>query len=310
MKIHLKKILCATDLSELSDYAVRYSMALAREFDSELLMCHIIDLTAGHVYGEGTISPLDQQNRIEEFAYAHLTELMGQTSIAWEPVVMIGHAPDEIATIAEERGVDLVISATHARAGFKRLVLGSVTGRLMGILACPLLIVPNGKRRPSGDIKTFAPKRILVGCDFSADSDLAFDYGLGLAQEFQSELHLVHVIEPPAYKDFLKSSKPAEKSDRPGLHSILEERLEQMVSDEARYWCTPKTVLLAGEPHEELTKYAVVNEMELVVMGVRGHSLVETLFVGSTTDRVARQAPCPILSVRPWKTPSEGTDAS
>ncbi|MGM0428270.1 MAG: universal stress protein [Thermodesulfobacteriota bacterium] len=310
MKIQLKKVLCATDLSELSDYAVRYSIALAREFDSELLMCHVIDLTAGHVYGEGTISPLDQQNRIEEFAYAHLNELMGQTPIIWEPLVKIGHAPDEIATIAEERQVDLVISATHARAGFKRLVLGSVTGRLMGILPCPLLIVPNGKQHSKNDINTFTPKRILVGCDFSPDSDLAFEYGLGLAQEFQSELHLIHVIEPPTYKDSLKSGKTTEKSDRPGLHAVLEERLDQMVSDEARYWCTPKTVLLAGRPHEELTKYAVVNDMELVVMGVRGHSLMETLFVGSTTDRVARQAPCPILSVRPLKSPSEGTDES
>ncbi|MDZ7699625.1 MAG: universal stress protein [Deltaproteobacteria bacterium] len=69
----------------------------------------------------------------------------------------------------------------------------------------------------------------------------------------------------------------------------------------------PITVLLAGKPHEELTKYAVVNNMELVVMGVRGRSLVETLFVGSTTDRLARQAPCPILSVRPLKA-SKGKD--
>ena len=64
-------------------------------------------------------------------------------------------------------------------------------------------------------------------------------------------------------------------------------------------WCTPKTILLAGHPHEELTKYAVVNEIDLIVLGVRGHSLVETMFVGSTTDRVVREAPCPVLSVRP-----------
>jgi nucleotide-binding universal stress UspA family protein len=56
---------------------------------------------------------------------------------------------------------------------------------------------------------------------------------------------------------------------------------------------------LAGHPHQELTKYAVVQRMDLIVLGVRGHGLVETLLVGSTTDRVVREAPCPVLTVRP-----------
>ncbi|MBR9986606.1 MAG: universal stress protein [Desulfosarcina sp.] len=43
------------------------------------------------------------------------------------------------------------------------------------------------------------PKKILVGCDFSPDSKLAFDYGLSLAQEFQAELHRSHVIKPSQY---------------------------------------------------------------------------------------------------------------
>jgi len=309
MKIQLKKVLCATDLSELSDYAVGYGIALAREFNAELLTCHVVDLTAGHIYGEGMISPLEQQSRLEEFAHEHLRELIGDAPIAWEPLVEIGHAPDEIVRLAEERAVDLVISGTHARAGLKRLVLGSVTGRLMGILPCPLLIVPNGKHHPKkAGITAFKPKRILVGCDFSPDSDLAFSYGLALAQEFQSELHLVHVIEPEAYKGLLKSGKAAEGEESQGLRDMLEDQLDGMVSEDARYWCTPITVLLAGRPHEELTKYAVVNNIELVVMGVRGRSLMETLFVGSTTDRLARQAPCPILSVRPIKAHS-GEDA-
>ena len=72
-----------------------------------------------------------------------------------------------------------------------------------------------------------------------------------------------------------------------------------MVPEEARTWCNPVTALLAGQPHEELIKYAVVNDIDLIVLGVRGHSLVETLFVGSTTDRVLRRAPCPVLSVQP-----------
>jgi nucleotide-binding universal stress UspA family protein len=72
-----------------------------------------------------------------------------------------------------------------------------------------------------------------------------------------------------------------------------------MVPEEAQTWCKPVTVLLAGQSHEEITKYAMVNDIDLVVLGVRGYGLVESLFVGSTTDRVMRRASCPVLSVQP-----------
>ena len=122
---------------------------------------------------------------------------------------------------------------------------------------------------------------------------------MSLAQEFQAELHLAHVIAPPVYKDLLKRSITAEEEYQEDLREKLNEEITNMVPDEARIWCTPKTTLLAGQPHEEIIKYAVVNKIDLIVLGVRGHSLMEKLFVGSTTDLVARQAPCPVLSVRP-----------
>ena len=48
---------------------------------------------------------------------------------------------------------------------------------------------------------------------------------------------------------------------------------------------------------QELAKYAESNAIDMIVMGIRGHGLVKTLFLGSTTDRVVRRSPCPVLSV-------------
>jgi nucleotide-binding universal stress UspA family protein len=72
-----------------------------------------------------------------------------------------------------------------------------------------------------------------------------------------------------------------------------------MLPEESYNWCRPKLVLLAGRPFEEITKYALFNHMDLIVLGIRGHNLIETLLAGSTTDRVSRQSPCPVLSVCP-----------
>ena len=299
MKVKLENIICTTDFSEVSNQAVTFGIALAKEFGAKLYLCHVIELSSVAMYGEGFSDPLEQERILTNYAHEHLTGLIDDQSIDWEPLTPMGHTADEIARAAEEKNADLVISATHGRSGLKRLVLGSVTERLMRTLPCPLFVVRGLERDYVADLNEDLDfHKVLVGCDFSSDSALAFQYGLSLAQEFQSEVHLAHVIEPAAYKDLLKPAREEKEEFQRDLRKKLSEKLTGMVPEEAHNWCTPKTTLLAGQPHEELTKYAVVHDIDLIVLGVRGHSLVETLFVGSTTDRVVRQAPCSVLSVR------------
>jgi len=299
MKVQLKNIICTTDFSEVSNQAVTFGVALAKELGAKLYLCHVIDLSSIAMYGEGFSDPLEQERRIINYAYEHLRGLIDDQSIDWEPLTPMGHTADEIARAAKEKNADLVVSATHGRSGIKRVVLGSVTERLMRTLPCPLFVVRGLERDFVADVnQELGFHRILVGCDFSSDSALAFQYGLSLAQEFQSEVHLAHVIEPAVYKDLLKPAREEKEGFQEDLRKKLREELTGMVPEEVHNWCTPKTTLLAGQAHEELTKYAVVHDIDLIVLGVRGHSLVETLFVGSTTDRVVREAPCPVLSVR------------
>jgi nucleotide-binding universal stress UspA family protein len=141
--------------------------------------------------------------------------------------------------------------------------------------------------------------RILVGCDFSPDSDLSFKYALSLTQQFGCELYLAHVLETTIYKDLLRPAKTSGKDQQHPLCSALNEKLKKMIPEEAHSCCSPKTTLLAGQPYDELTKYALTHDIDLIVLGVQGHSLMETMFLGSTADRVLRQAPCPVLSIRP-----------
>ena len=300
MRLQFKKIICATDFSDVSNHAVSYGIALAREFKAKLYLCHVIDLSSATMYGEATFAFEAQYVHMEEYAHERLRRLIGEHQIEWEPLVSTGRAADEIALLAEEKDVDMVIAATRGRSGLKRLILGSVTEHLMRSLPCPLLTVP----RPESDSMTpefreVRFKNILVGCDFSDNSNLAFQYAISLAQEFQSELHLVHVIEPPIYKDLPKSVEEARDRLRQSVQEQLKERLEKMVPADASNWCKPKTTLLAGHANEELSKYALIQDIDLIVLGVTGHRLVETLFVGSTTDRVVRKAHCAVLSVRP-----------
>jgi nucleotide-binding universal stress UspA family protein len=287
----MRNILCATDFSDFSNRTIPYGVALAKEFAAKLYICHVIDLSAIAIYGEFQLNPADQQSRIKKKAGEQLDQLIGAQPVKWEPLITVGHTADEVSRLVEEKEIDLVIAATRGRSGLKRLILGSVTERLMRVLACPLLVVHSPER------KLVNPISILVGCDFSPDSDLAFQHALSLAQEFEAELHLAHVIEPSVSDELLKPDKPLIEEIKQGLYSRLTEKLIAMVPEEARNWCTPQTRILEGPPYEELGGYARTEDMDMIVLGVRGHGLVKTLLLGSTTDRVVRQAPCPVLSV-------------
>jgi len=300
MRIQLKNILCTTDFSDFSNYAVPYAIRLAKEYNAKLYLCHVVDMTPIAAYDGAVVQWVDQQKALTGYAQEQLQQLIGEQPLDVEPIVAVGHPVSEITTLAAEKQIDLAVAATHGRSGLKRVILGSVTERLVQTLPCPVLSI----RMPEKE--THAPsdqmiqiRKILVGCDFSADSLLAFQYALSLAQEFQSELHLVHVIEPPVYKQlFAQDVKPSEDL-RETIRQPLDAMLNKMIPEEASHWCRHQTALLAGEPHEELTRYASIQNVDLIVLGIRGHSLVEALLVGSTTDRVIRQAHCPVLSVRP-----------
>jgi nucleotide-binding universal stress UspA family protein len=213
-------------------------------------------------------------------------------------MITVGTPADEILRAVGEEEIDLVISATRGRSGLKRLILGSVTERLMLTLPCPLLVL----RSPGHEFVSTADhairlKKILVGCDFSPDSDQAFNHALSLAQEFEAELHLANVIETPAQSNLIRSESPAVEEIQEDYRDIIRQKLKDLVPEDARNWCTPQTAILEGLPYEELAKYAESKDIDMIVMGIRGHSLMKTLFLGSTTDRVVRRAPCPVLSV-------------
>ncbi|MBS3809969.1 MAG: universal stress protein [Desulfobacterales bacterium] len=301
MRKNIRRILCATDLSEVSRIVVPYGIALASKLNAELYVCHVIDLPTISVYGEAVFDPVTQQQRFMDFARKEIENQLRDAPAESTPLITLGHTTEEISRLAWEYDIDLVITVTHGRSGLKRLFLGSVTARLMRILGCPLLVLRAfGETEEKPARRKLPFERILVGCDFSGDSNAAFECSLNLAQEFESELHLVHVVEPTEYKEHLKfPSRPGEPLEK-SFHDSIREKLSAMVPEEAMNWCSGlQTSVLVGKPYAELVGYAEKKDIDLIALGVRGHGMVENLLVGSTTDRVVRRAPCPMISVNP-----------
>lgn len=324
MRIKPKKIMCAIDFSDVTELILTYGRSLASEFGSTLCLCHIVSGTLmvsslGHSY----FAYDDIESDRIQYARDRLEEIARTLDITCEIMVTCGHSADGINETARKNKIDLVIAATSGGSGLKRFLVGSVTDRLVKIIDCPLLVLhapENGPVLPMpAGIKL---DRILVGCDFSPDSTLAFNYALSLAQEFQTQLYLAHVIRPMdqidltasdylkiqggdymgwTRSDYLALQKKAKNEgtkEKSSFLSHLERQLIDMVPEECQNWCTPVTILLEGQPYTELIQYAREKQVDMMVLGVHGHGLLEQFLVGSTTDRIIGRAPCPVLVVR------------
>ncbi len=325
MRVQPKKILCSVDFSDFTDESLGYSVALCKEFNAKLLLVHIVT-DADHYLGHEGLAfgnvKLGEKQILN--AKKHLGEMVKKLTIDHEIVVIKGNPADEICRLAMIEEIDMVITATHGNSGIKKLLLGSVTEKVIKSLKCPLLVL-HSKVHNFIPLEEYEVKlqKILVGCDFSPDSKLAFDYGLSLAQQYQADIYLTHVIKPTEHvelkasdymssvpgsyahwhsSDYFEMQKKVTAKNREKIKELrnrLERQLYYMLPEECKNWCTPNTTVLTGEPYKELVKYAKEQKMDMIVLGVRGHTLWEKLMVGSTTDRVIRNAPCPVLAVRP-----------
>ena len=75
------------------------------------------------------------------------------------------------------------------------------------------------------------------------------------------------------------------------------ERLDRLLSDDARVWCKPETVTVRGKPYREILALADAKEADLIVLGVRGRNPIDLALFGSTANQVVRRARCPVLTV-------------
>ena len=291
----LSAVVCATDLSESSNKALPLAAKMAARHGARLIVAHIIDLPAVTPYGETMVDPQELRNRVEQSARAQVMDILTRCEVVeWDLHIAIGYPAKEILQIVADSRADLVVAATHTRSGLERLLLGSVSRKLMHTLSVPFLIVP-------GDMPLEQLERnidsVLIACDFSPDSAGAVRWGLDFAQAFGARLTLATVIEPSQLAQLLTLDPQKEHGLAANLQEELHRKLREVMS-EAHRDQPFESIVLAGHPHDEINKYAILNHIDLIVMGVRGRGFIENILVGSTTDRLIRLGQFPVMAVR------------
>ncbi len=140
-------------------------------------------------------------------------------------------------------------------------------------------------------------QRILAATDFSPVATLALRRAHDLSQRFHAELHLIHVVAHFP-QDIGVEWIPPEDVDPKRFYLQQAREHLQRLDEELGLNAVRRVLFSPYSARHEIVAYAREHLVDLVVVGVRGHSLVETVF-GSTADGVVRDAPCDVLVVRP-----------
>ena len=296
--ITFKRILCPTDLTSEADEALRYGVALTTAYEAKLYLLYCRERgNEGGQSGDHTDSG-DTSSMFVASLAPHLG-LATFSELNWEGLVVeeSDNIAKTIVSEAKKHDIDLIVIRSRRRPRAATL-LGSTAETISRSASCPVLVIHPREREfvslSSGEIDLH---RVLVAHDFSSDSALALTYGLSLAQEYQTELHLLHVLSSEENQE---PEAALTEGGRESAYTNAVQKLQTVIPPETSLWCKVINTVSTGQPYDEILTYAKEHKIDLICMGASGTGSMFGEVFGSNVEHVLRQAPCPVFIARPF----------
>ena len=278
----ITSILAPTDLSDSSIPALRYARLFADRFNAKLTVMY----TDPIVYPVDVAGPLDglyinttpeHQARLRTEVERHADAVMAGRP--YDIDATIGQPVPAILTSVKERNADLVIMGTHLRHGWRRALLGSVSEGVLHGSEYPVLTVATQDGYVGAP--PYALTHVLCPVNFTDVAREALHVAARLAEAFGARLTVVRVLEPDEVMDVKEE----------------EARLRDWVAPELQEVCSLRQLVVRGGPAERVLDCAEDLGADFLVIGAQHKFFRDATVLGTTSERVIRFAPCPVLVV-------------
>jgi nucleotide-binding universal stress UspA family protein len=287
MKIN--SVLVPMDFSPPSRLALNHGIAFARNFHARLTLLNVVETPGGFTYTHPTAyAKIETQHRDQ--AWRMLTALVApedQDDLDLQIMVKAGNVEEEISSAIREAKADAVVMGTHGRGLFGRSVIGSVAQHMLRKVPVPVLTVCRVTRP-----LTFG--RMLYATDLSEASNQGFRSVLELANTTGSTLAILHAVHAPTLV-YVEAGMAS--IDNRQLLDDARVRLNALEAEASRQKIEVESLLLEGNPAEAILKAAEEDCADLIVMTVSKKGLIERALLGSTAERIIREAHLPVLSI-------------
>lgn len=284
MHLDERKILLALDGSEFSETAIDTTAALARRLNAEL---HLVRVTSPLLSTAPELFPnLGQEftNQAQDGARDYLQSLAGRfAGVGLQLHTPLGNPKEVISQVAMEQACRLVVMASHGRTGVARWLLGSTAEFVLRhVESAVLLLRPQAMPSPRGNFH-----HVLVPVDGSATSrEVLAKVGPYLADG--AKVSVLRATGLTA-RDYTLLNNAQE------VTSYVQHLREQLGHLDA-HGLKVEPQVIDGEAADSIVHFAEQNGCDLIAMSTHGRTGFRRFILGSTTEKVARQAACPVLA--------------
>ncbi len=284
------RILLSTDGSEYSEGAVREAIRLAKQCSSRLTAVSVVESNPEFA----TIAPqiTETMGKQARENLAAVQERARKEGVDCSVVVREGE--DSYKDIVEEavkNRTAMIVMGRRGRTGLKRLMMGSVTARVIGHAPCSVLVVPKDA--------SLNFKNIVVATDGSKYSASAASQAIGLAKRNGADLTVIAVVPSELLTPMDLDLTMAQREHVADQEMHEAEKSAKAVKDAAqKEGVSVKAFVLSGKPSEAVVQTARDRNAGLIVVGSHGRTGVERLLMGSVAERVIVLSECPVLVVK------------
>lgn len=284
----LKHILVPLDGSERDDDALYLARSLADHLAADFVLVHIMPATATPAETQANHQHLDA-----------LAAILRRDGYSASTRISVGNPPHVLAETAERVDPAVVVLARAHRGAFERLTHPSVTVHLMEHTSAPLLVLPETYDvLPRPDLLHGPGASVFVALDGSAGAERAMPFALELAHFYARPLVLVRVV-PPIVMVGNDPQAPSKALELAAVTSAA--ALDYLTSLRARTGASAEvpvqTLLVCGDPAEELVRLSGSHPGSILVMGSRGQGWLRRTLLGSVAAEVSRRAAVPVVVV-------------
>ena len=286
-RISLTKIMVLTDFSKVSDLALQYAVALARQFDARIYLTHIV--TRDSYQLAPVLAEISYQKMCQAAEQGKADTLLSGTllGIPHEVLLLEGSLWPTVERLIQECKIDLVVTGTHGRGQLKKMILGSVAEEVFRQADCPVLTV--GPHAEAQVARAPGLENILLATDFGPSAERAAQCAFSLAQEYGARLTVLHVVEDVrAYTE--------EEEER--VREVNIHEMSQFMPPESESWCNVKFRVAFGSAVEEILGAAGEAKTNLIIMGAQTRKTFAGHMPLTIAYNVAAKAECPVLTVR------------
>jgi nucleotide-binding universal stress UspA family protein len=280
-----RKILVAVDGSESSMHALRESFKLANNEQSWITVLSVIPTYEGDLGATWITNVKEAMAKPCKIALLEAEKLAKSEKVLIKTVCEEGGIYERIVDLADAENCDLIVMGRKGISGLEKVLVGSVTARVIGHSQRDVLVVPNGA--------AIGWKSILFATDGSKYSETAANKAIGFAKSYGSEVKIICVVDvteefmaraPGALEDLVKKAK-----------DIVEDVKKKASSEGIK----AEGIVREGEAYRVITDTACKENTGIIVVGSHGRTGLKRLLMGSVTEKVIGYSPCPVLVVKP-----------